>query len=646
MGSVNEEKLEQSLNEAFGGKELPFCHNPDYVLGRGERRLCKLSELDAQRCPALKRVCAKPVTAAEEAGGPWGSGNGSGGGRDDRSGEGRQQETQQDQDHSISLSVPSWLGGIFQGLFWLLVAAVIVAVVVAIVRMRIARRDKDEPPDETDSKLPEQASPEAAVIAGDKDVARLLEKARRAADRGDLSEAIDAAHAAAVQGLSAAQKVEVEPDRTNGDYLRDLRPTPALYRDFLHIVIGVERAQFGGQTPTRGAFDDVMSRVLAMLRQLAVLTIALVLALMAVGCGGGGGPQKKAPDPEPELIQTTHYEDVSLRGLYALRKVLSEQGTKVHLRIAPLKEIDDKVGTVLLYRRELEEEKSAQLMKWVRNGGSLVVVGSEQFMDQAELSLTEEVDGCKGAVERAGGGNDGALHLGVLGEKALRLHGTSESEVVQRIDLVCGGIPYAATTFFEDGTITFLPEGSILTNASLSVADNAKFLAELLGTPDKTLEIVGPWTVEESGSPMQSLREAGLLPIMLQLFALALLLAVRQGTSFGSRRDVKSVSRRAFGDHVRALASNYARAKAGNLASAQYGLLLVDQLRERLCPGQSPTLIDLASAIARRVQRPEGEIVQILVEAKSLGEHDDGTGVNHKLIRELEQLSAQAGGIS
>jgi len=76
-------------------------------------------------------------------------------------------------------------------------------------------------------------------------------------------------------------------------------------------------------------------------------------------------------------------------------------------------------------------------------------------------------------------------------------------------------------------------------------------------------------------------------------------------------------------------------------------LLLVEQLRERTCPGQRPTLLQLSAAVARRVRRPETEIVELLVEAKTaFDDQNDGQGVNHKLIRELERLSLQAGGVS
>jgi hypothetical protein len=172
-------------------------------------------------------------------------------------------------------------------------------------------------------------------------------------------------------------------------------------------------------------------------------------------------------------------------------------------------------------------------------------------------------------------------------------------------------------------------------------------VAELFSAPNTTIELVGSWTGDGSESPVQALKAAGMMPVMGQLFAVALLLALRRGTSFGRRRDPSRHSRRAFADHVRAVGSNYARANAGQLATAHYCLLLLDQLRERACPGQSPSLFQLAAALARRVGRPEGELVQLLVEAKGLSdEQGEGTGVGHALISKLEQLSLQVGGIS
>jgi len=175
------------------------------------------------------------------------------------------------------------------------------------------RQDTKDEAEERNSLEPQVGQAPAAAEAADKDVQRLLDKARRAADRGDLGAAIDAAHAAAVQGLSAAGQVELDRDRTNGDYLRDLRKAPPLQQQFKVIVGQVEIAQFGGAVPSRGAFDSVLEQVLALLRRLAVLSLFLLpLALLGCGARGAGGSD----------------EDRGPAGLYTLKQLLPTKAPK------------------------------------------------------------------------------------------------------------------------------------------------------------------------------------------------------------------------------------------------------------------------------------------------------------------------------
>ena len=598
---VDQAKLDQSLEQSFKDGQLPFCHDKSYHLKYSDRWLCSLNQAEHQRCPALKQQCGvalKPDT-------------------DDKASSG-------------SMHVAPWVGALAEGLFWILIGALVVAVVAALLRIRLSRQANKDEVEERSSLEPPPGEAAPAPTSGDKDVQRLLDKARRAAERGELGAAIDAAHAAAVQGLSATGHVEVDRDRTNGDYLRELRKVPPLQQQFKAIVGRVEVAQFGGVAPTRGAFDQVLEQVMSLLRRLAVLSLWLVLVVGALGCGA----RKSAES-----------EDVSPSGLYTLRRLLTDQGAKVHMRVAPLSKLSADVGVLLIYATELEEAEQKHVVDWVREGGSLVVVGNSDLTEAGDVEVVPRA--CGHVAERGPSQELAPLKLAVVGEQSLRVTGDAESVVAQRVDATCGGSPYVVTSFLDDGQITFIPERELLSNASLSVGDNARLVAELLFAPDSTIELVGPWTGDGAQSPIQSLKSAGLLPVMLQLLGLALLLAVRQGTSFGARRDVQKLERRAFADHVRAVGRNYARANAGRLAAGNYGLLLVDQLRERTCPGQRPTLLQLAAVVARRVRRPETEIVQLLVEAKTaFDDQIDGQGINHELIRELEQLSLQAGGVS
>lgn len=595
MSEVDQSKLDQSLAKSFGEGELPYCHDQSYHLKFSEHWLCSLSQADQQRCPAFKAQCGVSVKPEEPHDG---------------------------------VHVPGWLGGIAEALFWLLVATLAVVLVVSLIRMRKSRKDVSDAAEERNSLEPAAAPLPEAVLAGDKDVLRLLERARRAAERGDLSAAIDAAHAAAVQGLSAAGQVELDRDRTNGDYLRDLRKSPPLQQQFKVIVGQVEVAQFGGAAPSRGAFDRVLEQVVALLRRLAVLPL-LLLPLALLGCASA----QHVIDP-----------DRGPAGLYVFKRLLADQGAKVHMRVAPLSKLDQEIAVIVAYDAELEDPEQKRVLDWVRRGGKLVAVGNSQFSEAGQVEVSPS--SCGNVAERGPNRDLVPLKLAVLGDDSLRLM-KSEAVVPQRVDVTCGGHPYVVTSLVGRGTITFMPERELLTNASLSVADNARLVAELVPARQGLIELIGPWTGDGSQSPMQAIKAAGLLPVMLQLFGVALLLALRRGTSFGARRDVQARSRRAFADHVRAVASTYARANAGRLASGHYALFLIDQLRERTCPGQRPTLLQLAGAVARRVRRPESQVVELLVEAKSaFEEQGDRQGVNHKLVRELELLSSQAGGIS
>jgi len=599
---VDQAKLKQSLDNAYGGEKLPFCRDAARPLR--DRELCSLSQAEQQRCPAFKQLCAAK-----------------------QSKETPRSHTEQPTERFVS----PWLSGAAEAMFWALIAALVVALAVAVWRLQRSRdSQEDATPQES---VPEPSAPATPVqvVAGDKDVQRLLDKARRAADAGQLDVAIDAAHAAAIQGLAASGHIEVEADRTNGDYLRALRKTPPLFQDFRAIVGQVEVAQFGGAAPSRGAFEQVLQQVLGMLRRLAVLSLWLGLAVSTLACSSR---------------RSSEVEELSPSGLYTFKQLLKDQGAKVHTRVTPLTKLaEEDVGEIVVLSTRLENADEERILAWVEGGGSLQVVGSSSFSEAAGVALTWQA--CGGKAQRPKDSEQTPLAVAVLGERSLRITAQETAGVVPHVDVTCGDQPYITTSYYGDGTITFVPEPQLLSNASLSVADNAQLVAELFSAPNTTIELVGSWTGDGSESPIQALKAAGMMPVMGQLFAVALLLALRRGISFGRRRDPSRYSRRAFADHVRAVGSNYARANAGQLATAHYCLLLLDQLRERACPGQSPSLFQLAAVLARRVGRPEGELVQLLVEAKGLSdEQGEGAGINQALISRLEQLSLQVGGIS
>jgi len=312
----------------------------------------------------------------------------------------------------------------------------------------------------------------------------------------------------------------------------------------------------------------------------------------------------------------------------------------VHTRVAPLTKLEADIGVILVSDAELEPPEQKRVIEWVRHGGRLIVVGNSDFYETGEVEMS--MHGC-GTVRRARPNQDLApLKLAVLGEhRCASRRSRSRSFPSASTSPVAAFRTSSARSWKTAASPSFRARAA---HQRLAQRRRQRALvAELIPAGDGTIELVGPWTGDGSQSPVQSLKAAGLLPVMLQLFGLALLLALRQGTSFGKRRDVQTRSaarlrrsRASRGQHLRA---RQCRSPGGGPLRS-----LADRAAARAhLPGTTPDAAAAAAAVARRVGRPETQIVQLLVEAKTtFDEQGDAQGVNHKLVRELEQLSLQA----
>ncbi|MFO0554575.1 MAG: hypothetical protein U0271_39730, partial [Polyangiaceae bacterium] len=116
-------------------------------------------------------------------------------------------------------------------------------------------------------------------------------------------------------------------------------------------------------------------------------------------------------------------------------------------------------------------------------------------------------------------------------------------------------------------------------------------------------------------TPMNSLANANLVPIVAQLFALILLFIFFRGVRFGTPREPRTISRRAFSDHARALGMNYARAKAVEHSNGLFAAWALDRLRERLQGTSRRGIAPLAEAIAQRTGEPIGAVTTTLLDA-------------------------------
>jgi hypothetical protein len=159
------------------------------------------------------------------------------------------------------------------------------------------------------------------------------------------------------------------------------------------------------------------------------------------------------------------------------------------------------------------------------------------------------------------------------------------------------------------------------------------------------VEFVNSYTGSGADDPFESVREAKLGALFLQILLFLALLYTMVGLPFARLRDPPQQRRRAFVEHVRTLGQRYAQARAARYVAVHYCGWALDRLRTRLQPGSARGLHPLAVAIAARTGRPEGEIMQILVEAQELRESDAfasrGGPSELELMRRLSDLLTQ-----
>src|SRR5439155_10326928 len=114
---------------------------------------------------------------------------------------------------------------------------------------------RDEPASDS-SRAPDLAAKgddEKTVV--ESDVERLLSRARRAAAEGRFADGIGDAYAALLRQLEGERLLRIDPWRTYGDYLRDLRPKPDVRTGVGRVIRAVEGVQFGREEPSSERFD-------------------------------------------------------------------------------------------------------------------------------------------------------------------------------------------------------------------------------------------------------------------------------------------------------------------------------------------------------------------------------------------------------
>jgi hypothetical protein len=598
--------------------DYAFCANPHYPLSEAEVRWCPLVGEKSEACPTLPAACKRGATyfggyvAGEGDSKPW------------------------------TIQWPkAHLGGIGSALFWTLVILGAFLVVYAIVkrsaRFTPERKDTPEAADE-----PGVEPDDLGQKTLETDVERLLARARRAAAEGRLLEATADAHAALLRQLEGEALIRVHPSSTNGDYVRELAPHPALRSPVREIVRDVERLQFGHDAPSAGLVASVIERVTAVVRSRAPRVRlgalgALSMFLLAAALGScdptGRGPWERTP-----------------LGNAAVVEFLTRSGFETHVRLQSFTHLPDpETQLVLLPAVAMDPLTWQKLLDWVEGGGTLITTGQHGFLTTAPgFDIVDQLGlGTAARVSPPLQASIGDVHVAVPDGRALRVGPGQQDPDQPETVLARGDSTYAAELAMGEGKLVMFADDALFTNVSLATPDDAAFLVGMLLRGPKRVEIAGELVGKSSPNPVSSVKRSRLWPVMLQLTAFFLVLLLARGIAFGAPRDPAEGSRRRFGDHVRALGSSYQRARVARHASMLYATFALEKLRERVRTGQGKGIAHLADGIAVRSGRPLGEVARVLVMAEDAREPAADDGPSHEpltLVRELWALLKEVGG--
>ncbi len=520
------------------------------------------------------------------------------------------------------LELPESMSTFAKVMFFVLVGAAALWLIWVIWKNRVKGRDEDEDEDApaaTASPAGAEEVPSPQEV--ETDVDRLLGLARAAADRGAFDEAIEHAYAAALRRLEGDGLIDMHRSRTNGDYVRGLRERPQLAAPLREIVRDVERVQFGTQPPDAGVFQRVFARVVPIVQR--AMGVLLVLGCGLFGCN----------DAIPKKATEASFADTSPSGTGAVLADLRARGFSAGYRVEDLADVDDDTGALLVLPSAEDAflQTHDKLYDWVQDGGVLVLAGvvpTDPLLDLRHVVTEPTAPQLQVSYPF---GNLSGLDLRVPAGPALsRRGGQLHPNVALRRD---NGDTYALVAAHGSGRIIVLADDRLVSNISLAIGDNAEALGRMLGGVTGRVELCNDATGAGASSPLESMHNARLTPLVLHLLVLLCLFVLWRGIAFGRRRDPQEHSRRSFADHVRALGTQYARADASAHALGVYARWALERLRERVPRGRHRDLDELAGEVAARSGRPVGYVRVVLGEAQAATEAFGPASVRAESLR-------------
>ncbi|HRI68149.1 MAG TPA: DUF4350 domain-containing protein [Polyangium sp.] len=655
----------QAKDEILSESRYRFCHEDDYPLIESERGFCPFINKDDESCPSLVKACQQEPKEVEDTGGspiemkiepgeraPTGRKSGADDrksvrrvktkGEDDNGnseksnkpsktdGEGadsekpgeKQSKSNPDEPPKTPENVPpppppardpavgSFVSFIARILFFALLAAFIVFIVRMIIKNVLA--DSDAPPEEVP---PDEAAPTAQTNARpairgviETDVERLLARARAAAQRGAFAQAIDDLYAALLRRLDGDGIIDIQPFRTNGDYLRDVRRERVeIASDVRAILSDVESVHFGSRSPSAELFSRIHDRVVPLVTKALGVFLFITGISSIVSCGHLAATDSDEQDVELS-DKSVFRGDASPSGIHAISTLLEGNGIDMVQHRRPLEELPDAgISTlVLLPSFDIDDIGERRLRDWVKRGGHLVIAGGSDLPDWTGAAFDPEHVGT-GSINSAYSPDFGNISMLLPPGPLVKF--TDARPVLQR-----ASGHYAGVKTIEDGQVFVFADDRWFMNIALTVEDNAAFLISFFGAVHRNVHVLDGQTSLGANNPIESMIQSNVWPIILQLLALLVIAALWRGRAFGALRDPLVERRRAFADHARALGLAYARSGASRHVLGIYAGWVIERLRERLPREGRRGLSGLAEALATRMGKSTGEVMTVLVD--------------------------------
>ncbi len=512
-------------------------------------------------------------------------------------------------------SVAAAASGFARILFFVLLAGFVAFIVRMIIKNILADSDaapEEGVPDEASSAVPMN---KLAAVRGviETDVERLLARARAAASRGAFAQAIDDLYAALLRRLDGDGIINIQPFRTNGDYLREVRRERSeIAPDVRAILTDVESVHFGARSPSAELFSRIHDRVVPLVgKALAIAFFFVALSAMA-SCGHMAVENPHADDVDAiELPDKTVFRgDSSPSGIHAIVNLLEPTGIDMRQHQRKLDELPDPgISTlVLLPDFDINDIGEGRLHDWVKRGGHLVFAGGHEFPVWTGADVVRDGTG-------TGTINVVSRYISDFGDISMLL---PPGPLVKFTDakpiLSRGAGHYAGVRSVENGYVFVFADDRWFMNIAVPFGDNAAFLISFFAAVHHKVHVLDGQTSLGADTPIESMVRANLWPILLQLFLLLGLAFLWKGRAFGALRDPTVERRRVFADHVRALGLAYARSGASRHVLGIYAGWAIERLRERLPREGRRGLSGMAEALATRMGKSTGEVLTVLVD--------------------------------